>query len=96
MIKGKFKSDLDHSVCRYNLQFELRLWIKDSAHNISLWWNTIGLNSSAIAKVSGIGNLNFLGERHIQSGSPNKGYAPEVSICERILFNFTMIKIKII
>src|SRR5579871_3748572 len=81
MINGVTTDDLLHSGCRNNLHFGETSVAFFSAHSKSLLLNTTTFNSSAVSKISGVGALNFFGEKQIQSQSPLNGLDPDVSIC---------------
>ncbi len=80
---------LSHSGCKYNLQGGVTRAAYFSAQSRSEGLNTMIFSSFAKGKISGNGALNFFGDKHIQSHSPLKGYAPDVSIlvCKPALCN---------
>src|SRR5688500_1034090 len=80
MIAGVIWLDFSHSGCRYNLHAGETRPAYFSAQSKSLLLYITTFNSSASTKTRGSGGLNFLGDRQIQSHSPLRGYAPEVSM----------------
>src|SRR5450759_1906739 len=87
-ISGIMVSNLLHSGCRNNLDLLLTIPRYFSAHSKSLLSSMITFSSSATLQISLTGGIFLFGDRHIQSHSPLKGYAPEVSIKVRIFFFF--------
>ena len=80
---------LSHSGCRYNLHSDDTSAAYCSAHLKSDSLNTTTFNSLAKGTTSGRGDLNFFGDKQIQSQVPLSGCAPEVSILVSNPFSFS-------
>src|SRR5687767_4368134 len=81
MISGVITEAFSHSGCKYNLQCGETWPVNFSAHSKSDLLNITTLSSCASGRICDKGDLNFFGERQIQSHTPLNGCAPEVSIC---------------
>ena len=80
-MSGTIFSLTDHSGCKYRIHLSFICSAYFSAKSKSDLLYTITLSSFAFSSTFGVGNIRFLGDRHIQSQSPESSYAPEVSIC---------------
>src|SRR5579863_10222599 len=80
MIMGVTAADLLHSGWRNRRQPGLVREAHFSAQSKSDLLKMTTFSSLATVAIPGRGALNFFGERQIQSHSPLRGHAPEVSI----------------